>query len=127
MKKARETLCPQAGFPTNGQFVFDCEPEPRLQGRVFGFKLSFMKERWETTRNAEIRRSEKQTGSTRTGWLMLLFAYNLDPDLPFACANLIEIGKIDTPKLTKLHLTVHNGNGLGSSQNNGSEMCIGVQ
>jgi hypothetical protein len=70
--------------------------------------------------------SHKKAGGPAVIDLRLL-SYNLNSDDSFPCANLIEIGKIDMPKLPTRHLTVDNGNGLGSSHENGSEMRVRIE
>ena len=56
-----------------------------------------------------------------------LLSDNLNPDYSFTCTNLIEIGKIDMPKLAKHHLTIDHGNGLRSSHQDRSQMRVCIE
>jgi len=77
----------------------------------------------------EVAQSLKKYGNSHHGKEidLRLLSYNLNSDDSFPCANLIEIGKIDMPKLPTRHLTIDNGNGLGSSHENGSEMRVRIE
>jgi hypothetical protein len=55
-----------------------------------------------------------------------LFPHDLNMNYSFAGPDLIKIGEVDAPKLTKLHFPIYHRDGLRAPHQNRAQVCIGV-